>query len=462
MVKIKFCGAAGGDVTGSKHLIKTDSGEVLLDCGLAQGKRSESMEKNRNIPIDFEKLSAVILSHAHIDHTGAAPILVKNGFSGNMFLTPLTAELSRIMLLDSARLQYEDAKFYNKIHQEEGDKIEPLYDEDDAIKTISLFNTRDRGEFFSPIKGIQAGFLNAGHVLGSSSVLLEVEGERVLYTGDIGRSSQILLKSPELEKNIDWLITETTYGNREHGDIKDIENEFSNIINEVYNEGGKIIIPSFSLERTQEIIYIIDRLKSSKKIAEIPIYVDSPMSVRVTDIFNRNLDELDFSNEFKKYAISDKDPFGYEYIHYLSSVEESKRLNDKKGPMIIISASGMCEGGRVLHHIRNAIDDDRNILLIVGYQAANTLGRRLKDGAKKVKIFGLSHDVNFSVKSIDFFSSHAGRSDLLNYVKGISPKKGVFLVHGEDDARTSFSELLKENGFKNIYLPKYCEEFNLK
>lgn len=461
MVKIKFLGAASGEVTGSKHLIKTSNGNILLDCGLFQGRRSESLEKNRNFVSDCPDLKSVILSHAHIDHSGALPVLVKNGFSSDIFTTPLTSELIRIMLVDSARLQVEDANFYNKIHSEDGDFIEPLYNEEDALKVFNYIREVERNVYTDIFSDLKFKFLNAGHVLGSSSVLVEAEGNKILYTGDIGRDKQLLLKKPEILSDVDWLVIESTYGDREHGDIKDIENQFADIINNAVKEKGKIIIPGFSLERTQEIIYIIDRLKTLKKITDIPVYVDSPMSVKITDIFNKNLEELDFSDEFKKYTASDKDPFGYDYIHYVSTVDQSKRLNDKKGPMIIISASGMCEGGRILHHIRNSIDDERNILLIVGYQAANTLGRKLKDGNKKVKIFGLIHDVNFQVKSLDFFSSHAGRTDLLNYVKKVNPEKGIFLVHGEDNARRSFKELLLENGFKNIFMPSLGDEIEL-
>lgn len=460
MIKIKFCGASGGDVTGSKHLIKTNYGNILLDCGLFQGKRDESIEKNKNFPFKPSQLTSVIISHSHIDHIGALPMLGKDNFNGDIFLTKLTSDISKIMLIDSARLQEEDAKFYNKIHKDDGDFIEPLYSEEDVNRIFPLFKVKERFSYFEPVNGLKVKFINAGHILGSSSVIIEVEDKKILYTGDIGREKQILLKTFDIEKGVDWLIMETTYGNREHGDINDVEKEISSIINKVFDDRGKIIIPGFSLERTQEIIYIIDRLLTYKKIPKIPIYVDSPMSVKITDIFNSNRDEYDFSGSFKDYSKFDKDPFGYDYVHYVSSIEESKKLNDKKGPFIVISASGMCEGGRILHHIRNSIDDERNVLLIVGYQAADTLGRRLKDGAKKVKIFGLYHDVNFEVRSLDFFSSHAGRSDLLTYVKMTHPEN-IFLVHGENDARESFKELLFENDIKNVFLPDYGEEFEI-
>ncbi|MEF3280483.1 MAG: MBL fold metallo-hydrolase [Elusimicrobiota bacterium] len=459
-MKIKFCGASGGDVTGSKHLISFKGGSILLDAGLFQGRRKETIEKNLNFPFLVDDIDGVIISHSHIDHIGVLPVLVKKGFNKGIYLNRITAEISRIMLLDSARLQKEDAKFYNKIHPQEK-PIEPIYDEEDVQKVFGLFKTFERGEFLQPIDGVYVKFINAGHVLGSSSIVINDGKNKILYTGDIGRQNQLLLKSPDIEENIDWLIMETTYGDRDHDDIKNVYQEFSSIIEEAIKNKSKIIIPSFSLERTQEIIYLIDMLIHEEKFRKIDVYVDSPMSVRITDIFNKNLGEVDFNVCFKNYTRFDKDPFGYEYIKYISSREESQRLNQKEGPMIIISASGMCEGGRILHHIRNSIDNEKNILLIVGYQAENTLGRRLKDGAKKVKIFGLEHNVFFKVRSLDFFSAHAGRSDLLDYVMKINPQKGIFLVHGEEKARTSFKFLLKENGFKNVFTPDMGEEFEI-
>lgn len=461
MVKIKFAGASGGEVTGSKHLISSKYGRLLLDCGLFQGKRNESVFKNKNFSFSVSEINAVVISHAHIDHIGLLPYLVKSGFSSNIYLTPITEELARVMLIDSAKLQKEDAEFYNKIHKDDGDYIEPLYNETDVEETFKHFKKVMRGTIFSPIKDVYIKLLNAAHVLGSSYIYLDVEGVKILYSGDIGRQKQFILRPPTFNDEVDYLIIESTYGDREHPDIVGVYEKFKELIEKSVENKSKIIIPSFSLERTQEIINIFDRIRHDTNIPDIPIYVDSPMSVKITEIFNKYLNEDDYSDEFKRYASSDKDPFGYEYIHYISSQQDSKQLNFKKGPMIIISASGMCEGGRVLHHIRNSIDDINNILLLVGYQASNTLGRRLKEGAKRVKIFGLEHDVNFEVHSIDFFSSHASRSDLISYVKQINPRQGIFLVHGEDNARISLRNDLLNIGFKNIYLPSYDEEFEI-
>ncbi|MEW5951667.1 MAG: MBL fold metallo-hydrolase [Elusimicrobia bacterium] len=457
MLKMKFCGAAG-EVTGSKHIIEFENIKIMLDCGLFQGRRSEAREKNLKFPFKYEDINAVIISHAHIDHTGALPILAKQGYSGPIYCNSITRELSEIMLRDSARLQETDAEFFNKIHEEE--KIEPLYGQEDALKAISLF--RDRDLPFEISNKIKVSFLNAGHVLGSSQILLEMDGVKVLYSGDLGREKQLLLNPPDFMSRPDYLILETTYGDREHPEISDAQEVLAAIIDTAFKRKSKIIIPGFSLERTQEIIYIIDKLKSAGKIPALPIYVDSPMSCEITKIFNERIFSDNFSNEFRTYADKDKDPFGYEYIRYISEKKDSQKLNETRGPMIIISASGMCEGGRILHHLRNSIENENDILLLVGFQAQNTLGRKLKDGEREVKIFGLKHEVYMEIKTLDFFSAHAGKSDLLAYVKKVNPKKGIFLVHGEESQRAGFAQTLKNEGFSDIFLPSYAQEYELK
>lgn len=459
MAKIKFCGAAG-EVTGSKHLLKTKRGNLLLDCGLFQGKRAEAREKNLSFPFLTEEVSAVAVSHAHIDHTGALPLLTKKGYSGKIFLNEVTAELAEVMLKDSARLQESDSEFFNKIHAGDGEKISPLYMEQDALAAISHFSKISSASF-EPFSGLKASFFQAGHVLGSSQLMLETEGLKILYSGDIGRRRQLILKEPFFPAETDYLIIESTYGDREHGEIADASRVLSELIKKAVVRKSKIIIPSFSLERTQEIIFILDSLRHRGMAPSIPVYVDSPMSVEITKIFNRHICECDFNREFMDYARKDGDPFGYEYIHYISEKSQSQKLNDAEGPMIIISASGMCEGGRVLHHLRNSVENENDILLIVGFQAQGTLGRRLRDGEKQVKIFGLKHEVSMEVIPLDFFSAHAGKSDLVSYVKKINPKKGIFLVHGETSQREGLAIALKEEGFSNIFLPVYGEEIEL-
>ncbi|MCX7642025.1 MAG: MBL fold metallo-hydrolase [Elusimicrobiales bacterium] len=460
MVKVKFCGASGGEVTGSKFLVSSNKSKILLDCGLFQGKRSESIIKNSKFSFNPSDLDACIISHAHIDHTGALPLLVKNGFCNKIYMTNITQEISHIMLLDSAKLQKEDAEFYNKIHRNEY-KVNQLYDEADVEETFKSFKSIKRNMFISITEDFYCKFSNAGHVLGSSSIYVNVENTKILYTGDIGRRKQFILNPPSFECDVDYLIIESTYGGREHPEPIMVYEKFKDLIRKAVERESKIIIPSFSLERTQEIVNVFDRIRHDENIPKIPLYVDSPMSVKITDIFNKYINEEDYSEEFKKYARKDRDPFGYDYIFYISSQHDSKKLNSAKGPMVIISASGMCEGGRVLHHIRNSIDNPNNILLLVGYQALNTCGRKLKDGSKKVKIFGIEHEVCFEVHSIDFFSSHASSSDLVSYIENIKPKRGIFLVHGENEQREALKSLLVEKGFKNVFLPDFDEEIIL-
>ncbi len=456
MARIKFCGAAG-EVTGSKHLIMTGKGNLLLDCGLFQGKRAEAREKNLKFPFDISAIDAVALSHAHIDHTGALPLLTKNGYKKPVYCSSITSHLSEIMLKDSARLQENDAEFFNKINKDE--KIAPLYTEEDALKAISLLRKKDSP--FKPFENMKVSLYEAGHVLGSCQIFAETEGVKILYSGDVGRQSQLLLNPPCFPSETDYLVIESTYGDREHPEVEDAKEVLAEIINSAFKKKSKVIIPGFSLERTQEIIYILDNLKNEGSIPAIPVYVDSPMSCEITKIFNEMKFTGNFSKSFLEYARLDKDPFGYEYINYISEKRDSQKLNDAAGPMLIISASGMCEGGRILHHLRNSIENENDILLLVGFQAQGTLGRRLKEGEKEVKIFGLKHEVFMEVRSLEFFSAHAGKSDLVSYVRKVNPKKGIFLVHGENSQREGLSQALKKEGFNDIRLPEHGQEYEL-
>ena len=464
---ISFFGAAG-EVTGSRHLLEAKGKKILLDCGMFQGHRQESIEKNRSLPARPAELDAVLLSHAHIDHSGGLPLLVKKGLKANIYCTGATKELASIMLMDSARLQVADAKFFNKVHLSSGMRIEPLYNEDDARLTLTKFKACDFGAEAHLAGGtVSAKFLNAGHVLGSAMVQISVpvggERRRLLYTGDLGRRASILMRSPEIPRDVDYLIMETTYGDRNHEPVDDAEARLEAIIKRAVAEKGKIIIPSFALERAQEIILILDKMRRSGAALDIPVYVDSPMTVSITELFNKYKDSFSFDERFKEYAKMDKDPFGFDYINYVRTKEESQALNETDGPMIIISASGMCEGGRVLHHLRNNIDKENTTILIVGYQAAGTLGRRLQDGANKVKIFGLEHDVAARVETMHFFSSHADKNDLIAFVKGLSrPPKKIFLVHGDTAVRAAFAQTLKAEGINNTVLPDFGQSFDLE
>ncbi|MCX5785464.1 MAG: MBL fold metallo-hydrolase [Elusimicrobia bacterium] len=462
---ISFHGAAG-EVTGSRHLLEVNGKSLLLDCGMFQGHRSDADSKNRTFRFPPASVDAVMLSHAHVDHCGLLPLLYRNGCDAPLYATPATAEITAIMLADSARLQEGDAQFYNKIHAAEGLTIEPLYTEEDADKALSHLRPIECNAEFAPIPGVSARFLNAGHVMGSAMSQLDIDGpagrRRLLYTGDLGRPETLLMEAPVPPEGVDCLVIESTYGDRLHEPLGDAEDKLADAIRRAVKENGKIIIPSFALERSQEIIFILDKLRRSKGAPDIPVYVDSPMTTSLTEIFNKHREDFCFDEKFRDYARADGDPFGFDYIRYLRSKEESQTLNYKPGPMIIISASGMCEGGRVLHHLRNNIEKENTTVLLVGYQAEGTLGRRLQDGAAKVRIFGLEHEVWANVETLHSFSSHADKNDLLAFIKAMKPApKKIFLVHGDDEARGALSAKLGEEGFKNVFCPQMGETFNL-
>ena len=463
-LKISFHGAAG-EVTGSRHLLETGGKTILLDCGMFQGHRSDADTKNRTFRFPPASVDAVLLSHAHIDHCGLLPLLCKNGCAAPIYATPATAEIAGIMLADSARLQEGDAQFYNKIHAAENLTIEPMYDAEDADLALGHFKPREYDMSFDPVPGVKAKFLNAGHVLGSAMVQLDIEtpagSRRLLYTGDLGRAEPLLLDDPAAPQGVDYLVIESTYGDRLHEPLADAEGKLAEVIKKSFREGGKVIIPSFALERTQELIFILDKLRRDKTVPQIPVYVDSPMAVSLTEIFNKHKENFCFDEKFRDYARMDGDPFGFDDISYVRSKEESQRLNSLRGPMLIISASGMCEGGRVLHHLRNNIEKENTTILLVGYQAQGTLGRKLQDGLKKVKIFGLEHEVWASVQTMHTFSSHADRNDLLAFIKAAKPARGVFLVHGDPEARAALSAALAAEGVKNVKCPALGEEFEL-
>lgn len=462
--KISFHGAAG-EVTGSRHLLETDAGTLLLDCGMFQGHRHDAQQKNRTFRFPPASVDAVVLSHAHVDHCGLLPLLYKEGCDAPLFCTRGTAEITGVMLADSARLQVGDAQFYNKIHAAEGLTIEPLYDEDDANKALARMKPCDYGAPFAPLPGVEARFLNAGHVLGSAVTQLDLDTaggrRRLVYTGDLGRQEGLLMETPQVPQGADYLVIESTYGGRVHERLADAGEKLAEVIRRAVKTGAKVIIPSFAFERTQEIVFILDRLFREGAAPRLPVYVDSPMAVSLTEIFNKRRDDFSFDDKFQAYARMDGDPFGFDYIRYLRTKDESQSLNNKKGPMLVLSASGMCEGGRVLHHLRNGIGRDENIVLLVGYQAQGTLGRRLQEGQKKVKIFGMEHEVAASIETMHVFSSHADSNDLVNYVKAAAPKRGVFLVHGEPEARAALTEALAKEGIKNIKSPAPGEEFEL-
>lgn len=467
-MKLAFYGGVG-EVTGSRHLLEANGVRLLLDCGLFQGHRREALDKNLRCPFDPESVTAVLLSHAHIDHSGALPLLTKKGYRGKIHCTEATRDLSRIMLMDAAHLQEADAEFFNKIHARAGDKerIEPLYGQRDAQACLARFETHPYERPFSLGDGVGARFLNAGHVLGSAMIEVQVATakgmRRVLFTGDLGRRKTILMDPPDIPRNVDYLLIESTYGDRDHEPIENVEGQLKAVVERAVAEKGKVIIPSFALERTQEIVFILEKLRRKRRIPEVPVFVDSPMAMNLTEIFDRHKRGFSFAPEFRDYVAKEGDPFGFESVRYVRTVEESKALNEKEGPMIILSASGMCEGGRVLHHLRNEIGKDATTVLLVGYQAEGTLGRRLQEGAKKVKIFGLEHEVWARVETLHTLSAHADRSDLLWFMKSLSPRpRRIFLVHGDPRDRQALRERLAAEGIRRVETPDLGDSFELE
>jgi metallo-beta-lactamase family protein len=462
---IRFHGGAD-EVTGSRHLVAYGDSNILMDCGLYQGHRHEALAKTRSFPADPKTISAVLLSHAHIDHSGGLPLLVKEGYRGVIHCTGPTADLLRIMLMDSALLQEEDAKFFNKIHAAEGLHIEPLYDKEDVERTLEILKVHPYDESFEVVAGVEGAFYNAGHVLGSAMVHLGIKTlkrkRHLLFTGDLGRRESILMDPPKIPAHVDYLLIETTYGGRSHPPVHEAEAFLTQVINRSEKEGGPILIPSFALERTQELVFILEKLLRQKKIKPIHIYVDSPMATNITEIFQKHLSHVSLSKEFRDFAVKDGDPFGFGSVRYVRSVEESKRLMNTPGRKIIMAGSGMCEGGRILHHLRNLVGENSTTLVIVGHQASGTLGRRLVEGSRKVKIFGLMHTVAAEVQVLTHLSSHADQEDLTWFVRSLSPRPAqTFLVHGDQTQREALRDRLKSEGILRVATPHFGEVFEL-
>lgn len=467
-MRIGFYGGVG-EVTGSRHLLEAGGLRILLDCGLFQGHRAESIAKNRDIPFDAKTVDAVVLSHAHVDHCGGLPLLVKRGFKGPIHCTEATKEITAIMLLDSARLQESDADFFNKIHQREGspERIEPLYTEEDAKAAIARLTPHPYETWIPLGGGVRFRLHNAGHVLGSAMIRVESgagkDVRRLLFTGDLGRRKTILMEPPKVSNPVDYLMVESTYGDRLHDPVDRVEGIMKEVVERAIEEKGKILIPSFALERTQELLFVLEKMMRRRQIPKIPMVVDSPMAVSITEIFDRHASGFSFSPEFRDYVAREGSPFDFESVRYSRTVEDSQALNSADGPLIILSASGMCEGGRVLHHLRHNIGKDTTTILLVGYQAQGTLGRRLQEGAKKVKIFGMPHDVWARVQTLHTFSAHADRDDLLWFMKAHAPRpRKIFLVHGDPKDRLALKEHLAAEGVDRVETPEYCDVFDLE
>ncbi|OGJ89866.1 MAG: MBL fold metallo-hydrolase [Candidatus Raymondbacteria bacterium RifOxyC12_full_50_8] len=463
---IRFCGGAQ-TVTGSQFLLSVNGKNILLECGLFQGRRQESYEKNMSFLFPPAAIDAVVLSHAHMDHAGNLPNLVKHGFRGLIFATPATAELCKIMLRDSAFLQSKDLEWVNKIRKKHGQPPAlPLYSPEEAEAAMEHFTSREYDIAFPVAPGISVTFYDAGHILGAAGVFLEIsEKGRTLklgFSGDVGRSNIPVIRDPNIVRDVDALIIETTYGNRHHHEFADVEEELATVVRETTKTGGKIIIPSFAVGRTQLLVYLLHKLFNQDRIPEIPIYVDSPLAMHATEIFRAHPELMDRETE-RVFLSSHEDPFDFRRLTYITDVEESKKLNHVTFPHIIIAGSGMCEGGRVLHHLRNSIDNPNNLILFVGYAAKETLARRIMDGNQVVRIFGEEHRVACKIKAMDSFSAHGDRRDLLNYVRMTPPEKlkNVFLVHGEPEQALSFRDALRSNGYMNVHYPALGDTISL-
>jgi len=458
---IKFVGACQ-TVTGSMHLIRTDHGCILLDCGMFQGKRRQSHELNANLPLPVKDIVATVLSHAHIDHSGMIPLLVKRGYKGPIYSTPATRDLATVMLADSAAIQEQDARYLNRQAKKKGldiEPAEPLYDERDVLEAIGRFHSVPYGfpTYLTP--KVKLTLLDAGHVLGSAIVVLDIEEDggsrRIVFTGDLGRANMPILEDPTVPEGAEVLIMESTYGNRRHDDIGRMDDDLAEVINRTYERGGKVIIPSFALERAQELVYALRGLRAKGRLPSMPVYVDSPLTVKITDVFKLHPECYD--KETRELLKGRNSPFEFPELRYTQSVDDSKAIVADGQPMIVISASGMCEFGRILHHLKSTIEDDKNTVLIVGYQAVHTLGRRLVEKRRQVKIFGVKRDRRAEVVVMNGFSAHADQQDLLDYATQCRDNSGklkhVALVHGDVGPQKVLAGKLGDLGFAPPIIP---------
>ncbi|MBI3174587.1 MAG: MBL fold metallo-hydrolase [Chloroflexi bacterium] len=464
-MRIFFHGAAH-TVTGSQHLLEINGSRLLLDCGLYQGRREETYARNLNFPFDPRSVDAVILSHAHIDHAGNLPNLVRRGFDGPIYVTKATADLADVMLQDSGHIQESDAEFVNKRRAERHQPpIEPLYTEADAIHVAEHFRGVDYNMPFEPVPGVVARFVEAGHILGSAAVSLEIEEKgrkiRLWFSGDIGRFKLPLLRDPVLPTAADYMIMECTYGDKPHRDPLNAYEEFRGVVKRTVERGGKVIIPAFAVGRTQELVYDLNQMMTDGDVPSVPVYVDSPLAVKASQVFKNHTECFDA--ETAQFVREARHPaLDFKMLTYIQSVEESKKLNEIREPMIIISASGMAETGRILHHLRNNIENPRNTVCIVSWQSPETLGRRLADREKQVRIFGEPYSVKAEVATIGGLSGHAGQDLLTRYALGVKGQvKQIFLVHGEEKSATAFRAKLKENQFDRTHYPELHESVEI-
>lgn len=458
-----------GEVTGSKHVLSVDGARCLIDCGAFQGKREEAEKKNRALVPDPESLSSVILTHAHFDHCGMLPLLAKRGYRGNIYATPATRDLAGVVMMDSAAIQARDAEYLAKQAAKRGEKFDwkPLYDEEDVVAAQGQFVTVSYNRPMPIGDGIKFEFFDAGHILGSSLVYAKARdrsGREVAigFTGDLGRKGKPIIRDPTPLPVCDYLVLEATYGDRRHETTTDAMDKLADIVNQAVKRGGKIVIPAFAIERTQELVYYFHILNDQKRIPDIPIWVDSPMAINATSIFQIHPECYD-KETHEAFIKHHQNPFGFNALHFSSTVLESKRINEMNEPMVIVSADGMCEAGRIQHHLMHTISDPRNTILIVGYMAANTLGRRIRDREPEVRIHGDFFKLRARVEEINAFSAHADYQETWDWMQelDLSRLKKAFLVHGEPKALEAQRKFLMEKGIKEVQIVKYGERYDL-
>jgi metallo-beta-lactamase family protein len=470
-MKIKFCGAAG-EVTGSAHLITLNNGfSFLLDCGLYQGESAAWKDFNETWLFDPTKLDCMVLSHAHIDHTGRIPKLYKDGFTGLIYSTHATRDLCSLMLLDSALIQESEANSFNKRRLEKNwhnrPEKTPLYGAEDAKVAMSHFSCFSYEKTFNIHPDVEILFRDTGHMLGSASVTMTIKEDgkviRLGFSGDIGRPNRPILLDPQPMPEVDYMICESTYGDKEH---EAAPNEFERFARIIYQtcrvQQGKVLIPAFSVGRTQEIVYMLDKLSAHDLLPKVPVYVDSPLSVKATEVFRQNTDCFD--KELHDFMLTNPDPFGFNSLHYINDVEESKALNFKKEPCIIIASSGMMNTGRIKHHLANNVENENNTILIVGYCSPETPGGALRNGAQELYLFGEKKQVRAKVEVMDSFSAHGDRKEILDFLSNQkNTLKKIFLVHGEPDTQAAFKPYLQNNGFEHtdIVMPKLGDEVEI-
>lgn len=460
---------AAGEVTGSKHVLTVDGARCLVDCGAFQGKRDSTDKKNRELIADPESLSSVILTHAHYDHCGLLPLLAKRGYRGNIYATPATRDLAGVVMMDSAAIQARDADYLTAKAAKKGERFtwEPLYDEEDVIAATGQFVTVSYERPMPIGDGMKIELFDAGHILGSAIAYVHARDRSgrevaIAFTGDLGRKGKPIIRDPSSIPSADYIVLEATYGDRLHESTDDALEKLADVVNTTVARGGRIIIPAFAIERTQELIFYFHILTDKGRIPEVPIWVDSPMAINATSIFQVHPEcyDRDIHESFIKHH---ENPFGFNTLHFASSVEDSKRLNEYRGPVVIISADGMCEAGRIQHHLIHGISDPANTILIVGYMAENTLGRRIRDRDPEVRIHGEVYKVKAAIEEINAFSAHADYQETWEWLskQDLSRLKTVFLVHGEGAALTHLQSFLTSKGLSDVRIVKYGERYDL-